>query len=61
MDKMTPAEKQLAAIMLRVTGLPPAPGYDIDDDVTTTRPAANGLAHTEVRRAGSERIGRADG
>ncbi len=34
---------------------------DLSDDFPHTEAAANGLRHTEWRRAGAERIGRGDG
>jgi hypothetical protein len=55
---MTFAENRLVEFMRRAPGVPTAaPGIDVDDDIPHTEAAANGLRHTEWRRAGGRQRG----
>jgi hypothetical protein len=54
---MTFAENRLVEFMRRAPGLTPVQGIDVDDDTATTTMAANGLLHTEWRRAGDRQRG----
>jgi hypothetical protein len=55
---MTFAENRLVEHMRRAPGVPTAAAeIDVDDDTATATMAANGLRHTEWRRAGDRQRG----
>ena len=55
---MTFAENRLVEFMRRAPGVPAAAAeIDVDDDIPHTEAAANGLRHTEWRRAGDRQRG----
>jgi hypothetical protein len=55
---MTFAENRLVERLSRAPGVPAAAAeIDVDDDLPHTEAAANGLRHTEWRRAGDRQRG----